>query len=143
AASRQHRRLAMIPPMLRRRILLVVLAAASLAGPAVAQVEVAPLAAPDAFTTPGRATGLPATLWAGASAQTAKTVLPLLAAKPLSPAAAALARRVLATGAPGPEGAGRDPDLAAARANALMFQGDPKAAAAILAHAPGLDRSSD
>lgn len=106
-------------------------------------VEVTPLAAPDAFTTPGRATGLPPELWTGASARTARTVLPLLAAKALSPAGAALARRILATGAPGPAGAGRDPALAAARANALMFQGDPKAAAAVLAHAPGLDRSSE
>ena len=114
------------------------------AGPAAAQgVEVTTLAAPDAFTTAGRNTGLPPTLWTGASVQTARTVLPLLAAKPLSPAAAALARRILATGAPGPQEAGRDPALAAARANALMFQGDPKAAAAVLAHAPGLDRSSD
>ena len=114
------------------------------AGAAAAQgVEVTALAAPDAFTTPGRPTGLAPTLWAGASAETVRTVLPLLAAKPLSPAAAALARRILATGAPGPEGAGRDPAMAATRANALMFQGDPKAAAAVLAHAPGLDRSSD
>ncbi|HEY0437988.1 MAG TPA: hypothetical protein VGC92_15215 [Phenylobacterium sp.] len=121
---------------------------AGAAGAAAAQgvqtgVQVAPLAAPDAFSTPGRATGLPPTLWAGASAQTARAVLPLLAARPLSPAAAALARRVLATGASAPEGAGRDADLAAARANALMFQGDPRAAAAVLAHAPGLDRSSE
>ena len=129
-----------------RRVLLLIAAVhlAGAAGSAAAQgVQVTPLAAPDAFTTPGRPTGLPPTLWAGASAGTARTVLPLLAAKSLSPAAAALARRILATGAPGPEGAGRDPDLAAARANALMFQGDPKAAAAVLAHAPGLDRSSD
>ena len=106
-------------------------------------VEVTPLAAPDAFTTPGRATGLPPELWAGASARTARSVLPLLAARSLSPAGAALARRILATGAPGPAGSGRDPALAAARANALMFQGDPKAAAAVLAHVPGLDRSSE
>ena len=106
-------------------------------------VEVTPLAAPDAFTTPGRATGLPPDLWAGASAPTARTVLSLLAARSLSPAGAALARRILATGAPGPAGAGRDPALAAARANALMFQGDPKAAAAVLSRVPGLDRSSD
>ncbi|MFL5294916.1 MAG: hypothetical protein ACJ798_00910, partial [Phenylobacterium sp.] len=54
----------------------------------------------------------------------------------------ALARRVLATGAPGPEG-GRDPALAAARANALMVQGDVQAAAAVLAHSPGLDRNAE
>jgi len=125
-------------------LLLASLLALGSAGGAMAQgVEVTQLAAPDAFTTPGRATGLPPTLWAGASAETIKTVLPLLAAKPLSPAAAALARRILATGAPGPEGAGRDPLMAATRANALMFQGDPKAAAATLVRAPGLDRSSD
>ncbi|RAK60431.1 hypothetical protein DJ021_11755 [Phenylobacterium hankyongense] len=106
-------------------------------------VEVTPLAAPDAFTTAGRNTGLPPTLWQGASLATAQTVLPLLAHKPLSPAAAALARRVLATGAPGPKGAGADPALAAARADALIALGDPKAAAAILARAPGLDRSAE
>jgi hypothetical protein len=47
---------------------------------------------------------------------------------------------VLGTGAPGPAGAGQDPGLVAARAAALMAQGDPKGAAAILARAPGLDR---
>jgi hypothetical protein len=134
----------MIAPMLRIACFAAVLMGLIGAGAAMAQgVEVTQLAAPDAFTTPGRATGLPPTLWRGASAETAKAVLPLLAAKPLSPAAAALARRILATGAPGPEGASRDPAIAAARANALMFQGDPKAAAAVLVHAPGLDRSSD
>jgi hypothetical protein len=103
-------------------------------------VQVETLAAPDAFTTPGRNTGLPATLWRGASLKTAQAVLPLIAAKPLSPAAAALARRVLATGAPGPAGAS-DPALTGARATALLGQGDAKAAAAILARAPGADRS--
>jgi hypothetical protein len=106
-------------------------------------VEVAPLAAPDAFTTPGRATGLPQGLWRGASLKTARTVLPLLAGKTLSPAAAALARRVLATGAPGPQGAGSDPVLTAERAGALMTQGDARAAGAILNRAPGLDRSPE
>jgi hypothetical protein len=106
-------------------------------------VEVTALAAPDAFTTPARATGLPPTLWRGTSLQVVRAVLPLLADKPLSPAAAALARRVLATGAPGPEGAGQDPALVAGRAAALIGQGDPRAAAAILARAPGLDRNPD
>lgn len=108
-----------------------------------APVQVTALAAPDAFTTPARDTGLPATLWQGASVQIVRAVLPLLADKPLSPAAAALARRVLATGAPGPQGAGADPALAAARAAALLGQGDPRGAAAILARAPGLDRNPD
>ena len=106
-------------------------------------VQVSALAAPDAFTTPGRATGLPQTLWAGSSVRTASTVLPLLATKTLSPAAAALARRILATGAPGPAGAGSDPALAGARAGALLAQGDAKAATAILSRAPGIDRSPE
>jgi hypothetical protein len=49
----------------------------------------------------------------------------------------------LATGAPGPAGAGADPALMAARANALSAAGDPKAAAVLLARAPGLDRSPE
>lgn len=106
-------------------------------------VEVTPLAAPDAFSTPGRATGLPLDLWRGASAATVKTVLPLLAEKPVSPAAAALARRVLATGAPGPEGLGDDPAVIGGRAGALIGLGDPQAAAAILQRASGLERSPE
>ena len=115
-------------------------------GPVVAKpggVEVAPIAAPDAYTTPGRDTGVAATLWRGTSPKTVKVVLPLLAAKGLSPAGAALARRVLATGAPGPSGLGDDPAILGARAVALIAQGDPKAAAAILARAPGIDRNPD
>ena len=107
------------------------------------EVEVSALAAPDAFTTPARDTGLPKTLWRGSSLKTARTVLGLLQTKTLSPAAAALARRVLATGAPGPQGAGSDPAIAGARASALLAQGDAKGAAAILARAPGIDRSPE
>lgn len=105
-------------------------------------VQVETLAAPDAFTTPGRDTGLPASLWRGASLKTVQAVLPLLAARPLSPAAGALARRVLATGAQGPKGAD-DAALTGLRATALLAQGDAKAAAAILARAPGVDRSPE
>jgi hypothetical protein len=130
--------------MSRPACLLAAIVLAGSATAALAQgVEVSPLAAPDAFSTPGRDTGLPATLWRGASVKTAQTVLSLLASKTLSPAGAALARRVLATGAPGPQGGGSDPALAAARAGALMAQGDPKAAAAILARAPGIDRAPE
>lgn len=106
-------------------------------------VAVVQLAAPDAFSTSGRQTGLPQDLWRGASVDTLNAVLPKLAARPLSPAGAALARRVLATGAPGPQGVGADPSLLAARADALAAVGDPKAAAAVLARAPGLDRSPE
>lgn len=115
-----------------------------LTAPARAQpVEVVPLAAPDAFSTAGRETGLGPDLWRGASPETAAKVLPLLAAKPLSPAAAQLARRVLATGAPGPSGLGDDPAVIGLRANALIALGDPQAASAIVARAPGLERSAE
>jgi len=124
--------------------LLTFLFALALAGSARAQaVEVSALAAPDAFSTPGRDTGLPPELWQGASVRTARTVLPLLAARPLSPAAAQLARRVLATGAAGPKGSADDPALAAARAEALVALGDVAAAAKVLDRAPALDRSAE
>jgi hypothetical protein len=128
--------------MLRRFFILAV--SLALAAPAWAQgVQVTPLAPPDAFSTPGRDTGLPHDLWRGTSAQTARIVLPLLATKPLSPAAAALARRLLATGAPGPEGSSGDAALAGARVSALIALGDPQAAARILERAPGVERSAE
>lgn len=113
------------------------------ASPARGQVQVVQLAAPDAFSTVGRDTGLPADLWAGTPVETARIVLPLLTAKPLSPAAAVLARRVLATGAKGPEGSAGDESLAGARASALIALGDVAAATRILDRAPGLDRNAD
>ena len=113
------------------------------AAPAWAQVQVTTLAAPDAFSTPGRDTGLPAELWRGTPIETARAVLPVLAARPLSPAAAALARRVLATGAPGPEGAVGDEALVGGRASALIALGDVAAAAKILERQPALDRNPD
>jgi len=112
------------------------------AAPAQAQVQVIQLAAPDAFSTPGRDTGLPADLWQGTPVETARAVLPLLASKPLSPAAASLARRVLATGARGPDGSARDEALSGARASALIALGDVGAAARILDRAPGVDRNA-
>lgn len=125
-----------------KRLLCAVIAALVLPASAMAQdVVVSELSAPDFFSNGARDTGLPADLWRGASGETAKTVIPMLAAKPLSPAAAALARRVLATGANGPEGAGNDADLAGARVNALIAQGAVKDAAAILSRTSGLDRN--
>jgi hypothetical protein len=122
---------------------LAVLTFTAPAEPARAQaVEVAPLAAPDAFSTPGRDTGLPQDLWRGAAPDTLQAVLPKLARQPLSPAAAALARRVLATGAPGPRGIGLDADVLGARAEALVAQGDARSAAAILERAPRLDSNA-
>jgi hypothetical protein len=128
-------------PRFRVLVAALVLIATPLAA-AAQPVEVTSLAAPDAFSVGARDTGLPATLWRGASLDTVQTVLGLVATKPLSPAAAALARRVLVTGAPGPQGAGDDPDLAAARAQALIALGEVKAAARVLERAAGLDRSA-
>jgi len=126
-----------------------VLTFASPAVPAFAQdpgggsVAVTPLAAPDAFSTAGRDTGLPPELWRGASVDTLGAVLPRLSQAALSPAAAALAKRVLATGAPGPQGLGADPATLAQRAAALTALGDSASAARILGRAPGLDRSPE
>lgn len=108
-----------------------------------APVEVTQLAAPDAFSTAARDTGLPADLWRGAAVETARTVLPLLAGHPMSPAAQSLARRVLATGAKGPDGSAGDEALTGARASALIALGDVAGAARILDRAPGLDRNGD
>ena len=125
-----------------RSVLLLILAVA-VASPAQAQVQVTELAAPDAFSTAGRETGLPSELWRGTPVELARVVLPLMATKPLSPAAAQLARRVLATGAPGPEGTTADGRLTGGRASALIALGDVVAAARILERAPGLERSAD
>ena len=113
------------------------------AAPGWTQVQVTALAPPDAFSTPGRETGLPAELWRGTPIELARSVLPVLAARPLSPAAAAVARRVLATGATGPEGAIGDEALVGARASALIALGDVGAAAKILQRQPGLDHDPD
>ena len=132
--------------MTRLAILVAALVAAATAAAAQAPapaVGVTALAAPDAFSTSGRETGLPRDLWRGASLKTARTVLPMLSTRPLSPAGAALARRVLAAGAQGPEGVGAAPELVATRAGGLLAQGDPKAATEILAHARGADRDPD
>lgn len=114
-----------------------------MAQPVRAQVQVTALAPPDAFSSPGRETGLPAELWRGTPIETARVVLPVLAGRPLSPAAAAVARRVLATGATGPEGAIGDEALVGARASALIALGDVGAAAKILERQPGLDRNPE
>lgn len=105
------------------------------------QVEATALPPLDFFSASGRPTGLAETLWDQASARTLRTVLPLLAERPLSPAAEALARRLLAAGARGPEGAGDDPEVAARRLQALMALGDTPAARTILGRTAGLARS--
>ncbi|MBO9558710.1 MAG: hypothetical protein J7515_09005 [Caulobacter sp.] len=107
-----------------------------------AQVQVQSLAAPDLFSAPAAETGLSADLWKDASPGVAQEALPKLAAKPLSPAAAGLARRVLATGANAPAGIGDDPELGATRALALIALGEAKGVDAMLDRAPGVASSA-
>lgn len=111
---------------------------ALLAVPAMAQVEVATLAAPDYFSLGDRDGGMPADLWRGTSPAIARDLIPGIGRKPLSPAAATLARRVLGAGVGGPEGAGRDPDVAAARVQALLALGQSRTAWAAVERAPGV-----
>jgi hypothetical protein len=110
--------------------------------PALAQVQVQSLAAPDLFSTPAAQTDLSGDLWKDASPGVVKEALPKLATKPLSPAATALALRVLATGANAPAGIGDDPELGATRALALIALGDAKGADAILDRVPGVGASA-
>jgi hypothetical protein len=106
-----------------------------------APVQAQPLDTLDLFSA-GRDTGLGLDLWKGSSAAIARAVIPTLADKPLSPAAAALARRVLAAAATAPDGAGSDVDLAAARVRALLALGDAPGVDAILDRTPGLAASA-
>lgn len=112
------------------------------AAPALAQVEVQSLAPPDLFSTPAAQTDLGPDLWKDTAPDIARDVLPRLAARPLSPAFADLARRVLATGANGPTGVGADPELGAARAMALIALGEAVGADAVLDRAPGVAGSA-
>lgn len=119
------------------RTLALVLALA-IAAPAAAQVEVQTLAAPDYFSLGASDTGLPADLWRGTSPDLARALIPQIGRKPLSPAATALAARLLATGATGPEGVGNDPEIAAGRVQALLAMGRPREAWAAVSRASNL-----
>ena len=131
----------------------VLLAGGCLAGPALAQdgaaaapapvapssaVQAQPLAAPDLFSIGAGTTGLPPELWAGVSPGLFRAAIAAVDGKPLSPAGAALARRILATGANAPAGIGEDAELAGARAHALMRLGDAAGAASITDRTPNL-----
>lgn len=106
--------------------------------PVGAAVQVTALSAPDIFSPGARNTGLSADLWKGSAADMAREILPQIGKKPLSPAAAALARRVLSTGAQAPDGASSDYDLAAARAGALLALGDAAGVEAMLERTSGV-----
>ena len=108
------------------------------AGPGRAQVQVQTLAAPDLFSVGAGTSDLPPDLWQGSSAALLRTAIPQLAARPLSPAAAGLARHLLAAPGNAPEGAGDDPALAGARAEALLQLGDAAGAETIAAGTPAL-----
>jgi hypothetical protein len=109
--------------------------------PPAPSVRVQPLSPLDLFSA-GRDNGLGPDLWKGSSAALARVVIPTLADHPLSPAAAALGRRVLGQAAAAPDGAGADADLAAARARALLALGDASEAGAILDRTPGVAGSA-
>jgi len=133
----------MMSPMRSSRLrasgpILAVLLATAAVAPAMAQVQVQSLAPPDLFSTPAGKSDLGADLWKDTSPDIARDVLPKLAAKPLSPAFAELARKVLATGANAPPGIGDQPDMGAARALGLLALGDAAGADMVLDRAPGV-----
>jgi hypothetical protein len=111
------------------------------AGAASAQVTAEALKPLDLWSAGGRDTGLGADLWRGASPELARSVLDGLADKPVSPALAALARRVLQTGANAPDGAGSDTALAAARVRALIALGALAGAEGVLSSTPHIEAS--
>ena len=118
-----------------------VAAAALMTAPmAHAQVQAQSLSAPDLFSVGAAQSDLPTDLWKGSSAGLARLVLPMLAARPLTPAAAQLARHVLAAPATAPDGASDDADLAGLRAQALLALGEIDVTGQILDRTPDLPR---
>jgi hypothetical protein len=111
--------------------------------PAPVAVQAAPLQAPDLFSADaGKPTGLPPDLWQGASLDLARTVMPMAALRPLSPAAQAFALRLMSTSANAPPGGGLDYDLAAVRANVVLSLGDPTGARNMLIRTPNVRQSA-
>lgn len=106
-------------------------------------VMVEALRSPDIFSTAAQDTGLKADLWTGTSADIARTIVPLLAQRSLSPASQGLAYRLMATGAPAPAGAEHDLDLAAARGLALIALGDAAGAGRVLDRQPGMSTNAE
>lgn len=119
----------------------VALTLAAAATGASAQVQSQALKPLDLWSAGGRDTGLPDTLWKDTSPDLARQVLGVLPDRPLSPAMATLARRVLATAAAAPDGAGSDAGLAALRIRALVSLGDLAAAEQVLSRTPSIEAS--
>ncbi|QUD90853.1 hypothetical protein [Phenylobacterium montanum] len=111
------------------------------AGYASAQVEVQSLTKLDLFSA-GRDAGFGQDVWKGTSADLARSVIPVLASRPLSPATTSLARRLLAQSATAPDGAGADADLAAARVKALLALGEAPLVDSILDRTPNLSQNA-
>lgn len=124
---------------------LTVLLALGFAVPVAAQeeVKVTSLAAPDYFSAPAADTGLGGDLWKDAAPDILRDVIPKLSgAKPLSPAFASLARRLLSTGANGPAGVGDNAEMGAQRGLALIALGEARGANVILDRATGAPGSA-
>ena len=115
------------------------------AGPVAAQEEVTvkSLAPPDYFSSPAADTGIGGDLWKDTAPDIMRDVLPKLGGpKPLSPAFARLAKRLLSTGANGPAGVGDNVEMGAQRALALITLGEAQGANTILDRATGAAGSS-
>lgn len=110
----------------------------ALAGAARAQVQVQTLAPPDLFSVGVGKSDLSPDLWRGSSGALARAAIPTLATRPMTPAATALARKLLSAGASGPDGAGDDLDLAAARLSALLALGNAGSVESIADRTPNL-----
>lgn len=138
----RHNRSMVLSKRLSPKTLSAVALSALLLTPAVAaaqeEVKVKSLAPPDYFSSPVSETGMGGDLWKDAAPDIMRDVVPKLAgAKPLSPAFANLAKRLLSTGANGPAGVGDNIDMGAARGMALVALGEAKGANAILDRAVG------
>ena len=120
--------------------LLLLMAAAP--GAVAQEVQVAALPEPDLFSAAARETGLGPDLWKGASPEALRDVIRLAQEARPSPAARALALRLLGSGAAAPGAAGRDAALAAGRLRALLALGDLAGAETAASRTPGLERSS-
>ncbi len=106
-------------------------------------MQAAPLRAPDLFSADaGHPTGLPQDLWKGASADLARTVIPMAVTRPMSPAAQAFAVRLMSTGSVAPDGGGADAELAAARIYVVLSLGDAIGARTMLEHTPAVRQSA-